>query len=73
MKQLKALRYLLRQGLSIRNDHAGGSNLTIMLQQVLDEVAWVETNKYQSPEIINEMMALKVLRSLCFHKDGFHS
>ena len=67
MKQLKALRYLLRQGLSIRNDHAGGSNLTIMLQQVLDEVAWVETNEYQSPEIINEMiklMALKVLRSL---------
>ena len=67
MKQLSALKYLLRQGLAIRNDHAGGSNLTIMLQQVLDEAAWVESKKYQSPEIINEIIKIiahKILRSL---------
>jgi hypothetical protein len=27
VKQLSALRYLLRQGISVRNDHSGGSNL----------------------------------------------
>ena len=67
MKQLSALRYLLQQGLSIRNDHSGGSNLTVMLQDVLDESSWVERKKYQSPEIVNEMVQLlahKVLRSL---------
>ena len=67
MKQLTALRYLLRQGLSIRNDHAGGSNLSVMLQHVLEDVTWVKSGKYQSPEIINEMIKLmghKVLRSL---------
>ena len=67
MKQLSALRYLLQQGLSIRNDHSGGSNLTVMLQDVLDESLCVEFKKYQSPEIVNEMVQLsahKVLRSL---------
>ena len=67
MKQLSALRYLLQQGLSIRNDHSGGSNLTVMLQDVLDESSWVECKKYQSPEIVNEIVQLlahKVLRSL---------
>lgn len=29
MEQFSALRYLLRQDISIRNDHAGGSNLTV--------------------------------------------
>ena len=37
LKQLSVLRYLLRQGIAIRNDHAGGSNLSIMLEKVLDE------------------------------------
>ena len=67
IKQLAALRYLLRQGLSIRNDHSGGSNLTVLLETVLEENSWVSDKKYQSPEIINEMieiMAHKVLRSL---------
>ena len=67
INQLSALRYLLRQGIAIRNDHTGGSNLTVMLQKVLDEASWVETHKYLSPEIINEMielMAHKALRSL---------
>ena len=38
-----------------------------MLQKVLDEKSWVETHKYQSPEIINEVIELmvhKALRSL---------
>ena len=58
MKQLSALQYLLQQGLSIRNDHSGGSNLTVMLQNILDESSWVECKKYQSPEIVNEIVQL---------------
>ena len=67
LKQLSVLHYLLRQGIAIRNDHAGGSNLSVMLEKVLDKSAWVTEGKYQSPECINEMieiMAHKVLRSL---------
>ena len=67
VQQIKGLRYLLCQGMAIRNDHAGGSNLTVMLQQVLDEGSWVSENKYQSPEVINELieiMAHIALRSL---------
>ena len=58
---------MLRQGLSIRNDHAGGSNLSVLLETVLEENNWVSDKKYQSPEIVNEMieiMAHNVLRSL---------
>ena len=67
LKQLSALRYLLRQGLAIRNDHPGGSNLTIMLQTVLDEDRWVQDKRYQSPEIVNEIIEImghSLLRSL---------
>ena len=38
-----------------------------MLQMVLDEQQWVSEGKYQSPEVVNELveiMAHKVLRSL---------
>ena len=67
LKQLSALRYLLRQGIAICNNHAGGSNLSIILKKVLDESSWVKEGKYQSPECINEMIEImghKVLRSL---------
>lgn len=67
LKQLSALRYLLRQGLAVRNDHAGGSNLTIMLQTVLDEDTWVQDKRYQSPEIVNELIEImghSLLRSM---------
>ena len=67
LKQLSALRYLVRQGLAIRNDHAGGSNLTVLLQMVLDEDKWVQDNRYQSPEIVNELIEImghSVLRSI---------
>ncbi len=67
VRQVSALRYLLRQGLAVRNDHAGGSNLTVLLQTVLDEDKWVEDGRYESPEIINELMEImahEVLRSM---------
>ena len=57
MKQLAVLRFLLQQGLFIRNDHAGGSNLSVMLESVLGENLWVHDSKYQSPEIINEILS----------------
>ena len=65
LNQLSALRFLLRQGLPVRNDHAGGSNLTVLLEKVLDEKRWVNENKYQSPEIINEMIEIMALKVLC--------
>ena len=67
LKQLSTLHYLLCQGIAICNDHAGGSNLSVMLEEVLGESHWVNEGKYQSPECINEMieiMAHKVLHSL---------
>ena len=67
LNQLCVLRSLLRQGLAIRNDHAGGSNLSVILDQVASESAWVKEGKYQSPLIVNELiglMAHRVLRSL---------
>jgi hypothetical protein len=67
LNQLKAIRFLLRQGLAVRNDHSGGSNLSIMLQHVLDDNVLIKKDKYQSPEIVNELielMAHKVLRSV---------
>ena len=45
---ITALKFLLRQGLTIRNDHSGGSNLTVMLEMVLNETSWVTANKYRS-------------------------
>lgn len=73
IKQITALKFLLRQGLPIRNDHSGGSNLTLMLEMVMNENSWVAAKKYQSPdnEII-KLMGHKVLRSVIsdiqFHK-----
>ena len=67
LHQITCICYLLRQGLAIRNDHAGGPNLVVMLEQVLNERLWVKEGKYQSPEIVNEIIGImdrKVLRSL---------
>ena len=60
------MHYLLRQGIAIRNDHAGGSNLSIELEKVLGESAWVTEGKYQSPECVNEMIEIMALR-YCVH------
>ena len=57
----------MRQCLAVRNDHSGGSNVTLMLEMVLDQVSGVATKNYQSPDIVNEMIMLtacKVLRSV---------
>ena len=64
INQLSALRFLL-QGIPIRNNHTGGSNFTIILQHVLGELAWVDDYKYQSPEIINEMIQVMGYKVLC--------
>ena len=66
LKQVSALYYLLRQGIAICNNHAGGSNLSFMFEKVFDESSCVKEGKYQSPECINEMIEIvrhKVLRS----------
>ena len=55
---MSVLHYLLRQGLAVRNDHADGSNLTVMMQHVLNEKLWVSENKYQSPEVIKELIEI---------------
>lgn len=41
-KQLVALHYSLRLGLSNHNDHNGGSKLIVMLNEVLDETLSTE-------------------------------
>ena len=43
------------------------TNLTMMFESVKGENLWVNDNKYQSPEIVNEMIEImvnKVMRSL---------
>jgi hypothetical protein len=59
--------YLLRQGLAVQNDHSGGSNLSAMLNLALNESSWVKDGKYESPQVVNEIIGImgqKVLQSL---------
>ena len=65
LRQLSALHYLLCQGIAICNDHANGSNLSVMLEKVLGESAWVTEGKYQSPEYANEMIEIMAHKVLC--------
>ena len=37
---------------------SGSSNLSVLLETVLEENNWVSEKKYQSPEIINEMIEI---------------
>ena len=46
LNQISCLRYLLQQGIALGNDHDGGSNLTVMLCQLLNKIAWVTDGKY---------------------------
>jgi len=69
LKQLNALKFLLRQGLAIRgHDEFEGNLHQVMVSRDDGEVkAWVSDNKYMSHEIINEqisIMANTLLRSL---------
>ena len=66
LKQLAGILFLPFQSIYVRNAHSSGSsNLTILLKQVLGECVWVKENKYQSPEVINEVIKLK----FCFQYD----
>ena len=52
-------------GLLTCNNHAGGSNLTVMLENVTGKNSWVSENKDQSSEIINEMVEIMAHKVLC--------
>ena len=71
LKQLSALRFLLRQGMAIWGHTEIESNLIQLLLLGSEDVpqlrVWLEDKKYLSPEIQNEMislMGLSVLRGL---------
>ena len=71
LKQLYALRFLLRQGIAIRGHTEAEGNLQQLLKAwTFDDSnmkSWLEANKYLSHVIVNEqitMMGLSVLRSL---------
>ena len=73
LTQLSCLRYLLRQGLSIRGHNTDQQgNLRQLLVMMAGDcnpcmTDWIKENKYMSPEIVNEqitMMGLSVLRTL---------
>ena len=63
--QLSALYYLLYQRSAVVNDHAGGSNLLVMLENVLGDSAWEAEGKYQSPECVNKMIKIMAHEVLC--------
>lgn len=70
--QLHALKYLLRQGLALRSHTANEGNFHQLLVAwsndcTADLHAWMESKKYMSPVIINElitMMGQSVLRKI---------
>eukprot|EP00794_Sanderia_malayensis_P011513 gene11513-12705_t len=66
-----SLQYLTRQGLAIRWDHEGESNLYQLLKTRSEDVPnlnrWIDKSHYTSPDIVNElieMMGNDVLRSI---------
>ncbi|XP_070549960.1 zinc finger MYM-type protein 1-like [Ptychodera flava] len=62
LKQLSCLRFLLRQGLSIRGHKDEESNLRQLLQMICNDSSdmqkWLQGNDYLSPVIINEQISL---------------
>ncbi len=68
MKVLSSLRFLLQQGLPIRGHKEEDSNLIQLLKCRSEDVhglhRWLDDGKYLSHDIINEMMAHEVLRSI---------
>lgn len=69
LKQLTSLKYLLRQGLTIRGHTEGEGNLLQLLllraEDNQDLFAWVRDNKYLSPDIFNEEIRLMADFVLC--------
>ena len=69
MKQLRSLRFLLRQGLAHSDTDEGNLYQLMKFQAVSSSQlqSWLRDKKYQSPEIVNEqiqLMSKHVLRSL---------
>ena len=71
MMQLTSLKYITRQGLAIRGHDEIEGNLPQLLQCRAEDVPvlseWIKGNKYQSHEIVNELMeemAHQLLRTL---------
>ena len=71
LKQLEAMRFLLRQGIALRGHSEKEGNLHQLLTAWSGDCAiitsWIEEGKYMSHEIINELITLmghKVLRQL---------
>lgn len=68
LKQLSALRFLLRQGMAIRGHTEIEGNLIQLLLLRTEDVPqlkmWCEDKKYLSPEIQNEMISLMGLSVL---------
>ena len=71
LKLLSSIKYLVRQGLPLRGHVKEEGNLIQLLKCRSEDVqgmdSWLESNKYLSHEIINEMikiMALGVLRNI---------
>jgi len=71
LKQLSAMRFLLRRGIALRghDDEEGNLFQLLKLWSASDTSLkqWLREKKYMSPQVINElitMMGLKVLRSL---------
>lgn len=61
MKQLSSLKFLTHQGLAIRGHEERQGNLPQLLQCRAEDVpalsAWLSSGKYQSHEVVNELMA----------------
>ena len=61
LKQLRDLRFLMRQGLPFRGHGEEGNLYQIMKLQAADcpqLQAWLNNSRYQSPEILNELIEL---------------
>ena len=62
LKQMSSLKYLLRQGLAIRGHEELEGNLRQLLLLRCEDCpsmkAWIEGNKYLSPQILNELIGI---------------
>ena len=62
LKQISSLKYLLRHGLAIRGHEELERNLRQLLLLRCEDVpsmkAWIEANKYLSPQILNELIGI---------------
>jgi hypothetical protein len=67
MKELKAVRFLLRQGLPMRGHLDEEGNLHHLLKQCFDAYEWLDNGMYLSHDVVNEIidiMSQNILRSV---------